>query len=122
MGYLSPLIVPFLVGLGSALLFTPVCRRLALRLDIVDRPGGRKIHGEPTPLLGGLAIAAAAVAGVVAAGRLDPLLQRILLASGGIVLLGAYDDKHPSAPGLRWWLRLLFEACLAMLVLDAGVR
>lgn len=122
MGYLSPLIVPFLVGLGSALLFTPVCRRLALRLDIVDRPGGRKIHGEPTPLLGGVAIAAAAVAGVVAAGRLDPLLERILLAGGGIVLLGAYDDKHPSAPGLRWWLRLLFEACLAILVLDAGVR
>ena len=37
-------------------LATPFCRKLALRWGLVDRPGGHKIHREPTPLLGGAAV------------------------------------------------------------------
>ena len=35
---------------------TPVARYLALKFGIVDQPGERKIHRDPVPLLGGLAI------------------------------------------------------------------
>jgi len=37
-------------------LCVPVTRRLAARFGMVDLPGGRKTHGRPIPLLGGVAI------------------------------------------------------------------
>jgi UDP-GlcNAc:undecaprenyl-phosphate GlcNAc-1-phosphate transferase len=40
----------------AACFLTPVCRALALRLKILDRPDWRKIHDQPTPLLGGVAV------------------------------------------------------------------
>ena len=39
-----------------AILLTALMRVLALRLGVVDRPGERKMHKEPVPLLGGVAI------------------------------------------------------------------
>jgi UDP-GlcNAc:undecaprenyl-phosphate GlcNAc-1-phosphate transferase len=121
-GYLSPLPAPFLVALAVALVLTPFCRRLALRYGVVDRPGGKKIHGQPTPLLGGIAIALALAAGVAASGAADQASLRILVASGLILLLGVWDDVDPHAEALRWWLRLLYEFCLAGIVVAGGVR
>ncbi len=121
MGYLAPLLIPFLVACGSAAILTPLCRRVALRLGILDQPGGKKIHQEPTPLLGGPAIALAHAAGVLASGPVDPLLLSVLVAAGLILLLGVYDDLDPHAEGVRWWLRLLFQAFLAAYVIHTGV-
>ena len=45
----------------SFLIFIPFCRWLALKLDIVDKPGGRKEHLKVTPLLGGLGVFLASV-------------------------------------------------------------
>jgi UDP-GlcNAc:undecaprenyl-phosphate GlcNAc-1-phosphate transferase len=59
---------------------------------------------------------------VAAAGPLDPSVARILLAGVGVLVLGLYDDTHPHIRALRWWLRLAVEACLALVVLDAGIR
>jgi UDP-GlcNAc:undecaprenyl-phosphate GlcNAc-1-phosphate transferase len=48
----------FVLAFLLSFLITFFVRKLALRLEIVDRPevSGRKIHKEPIPLLGGLAI------------------------------------------------------------------
>ena len=69
MGYLAPLTTPFLVAFVCVLVLSPICRRVALAFSLLDRPGGKKIHQQPTPLLGGLAIAIAQAAGVIAAYR-----------------------------------------------------
>ncbi len=121
MGYLAPLVAPFLVAFGSALVLTPLCRLVAATLGVVDRPGGKKIHGQPTPLLGGLAIAIAQGAGVLAAGPVDRAFIGIPVAAGLILLLGIYDDLDPHAEGVRWWLRLVFQGFLAALVVYGGV-
>ena len=39
-----------------SVLLTAAVRRLALRWNIVDRPGERKMHSAPIPLMGGVAI------------------------------------------------------------------
>ncbi len=121
MGYLALLFIPFLVAFGSALILTPVCRLVALRLGLVDRPGGKKIHVQPTPLLGGPAIAMSQVAGVLAGGPIDRTWASIPVAAGLILLLGIHDDLDPHAEGVRWWLRLLFEGFLAAIVINAGI-
>jgi UDP-GlcNAc:undecaprenyl-phosphate GlcNAc-1-phosphate transferase len=100
----------------------PVCRRTALLLGIVDRPGGKKIHGQPTPLLGGVGIAIAHAAAVAWSGAADAAASRILVAAGLIMVLGIWDDLDPHSEALRWWLRLVYEACLAGIVMAGGVR
>jgi len=48
-----PVALAFLVSAWA----TPIVRSFALRFGVIDSPdGGRKLHREPTPLLGGLAI------------------------------------------------------------------
>jgi UDP-GlcNAc:undecaprenyl-phosphate/decaprenyl-phosphate GlcNAc-1-phosphate transferase len=46
----------FIVALVFSVVGTPVARRVALASGVVDAPGARKVHQEPTPLLGGAAI------------------------------------------------------------------
>ncbi|MBX3440851.1 MAG: undecaprenyl/decaprenyl-phosphate alpha-N-acetylglucosaminyl 1-phosphate transferase [Planctomyces sp.] len=95
------------VGLAFlfSLVLTPVVRRLALRLGIVDAPDGhRKLHGRTVPLCGGVAVfAAMAIAlGVglaVNVGwgyvlRSDPdFMIAAAVASVLIVGLGLVDDR-----------------------------
>jgi len=121
MGYLTPLIVPFLVGCGASLGFTPLCARVARWLGILDRPTARKIHAEPIPLMGGAAIALAQMAGLLAGGVTN---REILSILGGAVLLlcmGLFDDRDPRGVGLPWRLRLLIQGAAGAFVVYAGV-
>ncbi len=47
-----------LAGLVACLVTTPICRKLAEMIDLMDRPKkeAHKKHGKATPLLGGLAL------------------------------------------------------------------
>jgi UDP-GlcNAc:undecaprenyl-phosphate GlcNAc-1-phosphate transferase len=61
-----------LIGI-TALLFaiiaTPIARRIALRIGVVDAPSQRKIHSAPVPLLGGAAIYLACVGALILFGN-----------------------------------------------------
>ncbi|HWT78926.1 MAG TPA: MraY family glycosyltransferase [Candidatus Methylomirabilis sp.] len=121
MSYLAPLFTPMVVAFGTALILTPVFRRLALALGMLDRPGSKKIHHQPTPLLGGPAIAMGLTAGLLVAGPLDPVSATILVAGGLILFLGIHDDLDSHAEGISWWLRLLFQGFLAVFVIYPGI-
>ncbi len=96
------LVTVLMTSFGVCLALTPLARAAALRCGLVDRPDGRrKLHGQPIPLAGGVAIAASA--GVVLAlafarlGRAPTPLgaERLLgmaLAALVIVAVGVADD------------------------------
>lgn len=44
------------IAVTASLFFIALFRHLAVRLGFVDRPGGRKLHGQEVPLIGGVAI------------------------------------------------------------------
>jgi UDP-GlcNAc:undecaprenyl-phosphate GlcNAc-1-phosphate transferase len=67
-------------------------RRLALRLRILDHPGGHKSHFNPVPYLGGLAVLAGVAAGLVI---FFPGLWRVLVLLALIAGLGLVDDIIP---------------------------
>jgi len=46
----------FVAALVLALILTPLSRKLALKLKLVDTPGDRKIHQDDKPYGGGIAI------------------------------------------------------------------
>jgi UDP-GlcNAc:undecaprenyl-phosphate/decaprenyl-phosphate GlcNAc-1-phosphate transferase len=79
--------VAVIVGFVCALVATPLAAAVARRLGFVDAPGRLKVHDDPVPYLGGVAVFAA-LAGPVAAER--PLL---LLPIGLALVLGLIDDR-----------------------------
>jgi UDP-N-acetylmuramyl pentapeptide phosphotransferase/UDP-N-acetylglucosamine-1-phosphate transferase len=49
-------VIAFAIALLASLCLTVPIRHLALRYGMVDKPGPRKVHLDPIPLLGGIAI------------------------------------------------------------------
>lgn len=62
------LAIPALTAAVVAYLLSPVAARLAIRVGAIDMPAARKIHSQPIPRLGGLAVIASCIAGLFVAG------------------------------------------------------
>ena len=77
---------------------TPVAMRAAWRLGVVDRPGGRRIHDRPIPLLGGVAIFLGILMAVLPNLDVDRRYASILIGAGLICLLGVVDDRFGIPP------------------------
>jgi UDP-GlcNAc:undecaprenyl-phosphate/decaprenyl-phosphate GlcNAc-1-phosphate transferase len=98
-----------LLGLSSAalaLLLTPVVGRISALLGLVDAPGGRKVHTQSVPRLGGVAVVASAAIALflitaftpIAASGMLPALQPLLLGGLLIFLAGVVDDVRGLGP------------------------
>ena len=103
--------VSFVLAMVLAFAVTPLARRAAIRLDIVDHPGGRKAHLSPVPYLGGVAIYAAFIAILVLAmatvahdSDYAQALGQLLAIVGGaslMALMGLCDDRYDLPPGVK---------------------
>lgn len=116
-----PEIFAFATALFAAGSLTPAARQLALRLGVVDRPGARKLHLNPVPLLGGLAIYTAVVLAAIFAvdGGLRSEVLAILAAATLLAAVGFLDDRG----WLHHQVKLFVAMPLAGLILvAAGVR
>jgi UDP-GlcNAc:undecaprenyl-phosphate GlcNAc-1-phosphate transferase len=106
----------FLSALIITLILTRLCRSLAIRFEIFDQTNSRKIHKEPKPYLGGLA---------VFFGFFGPLLfvtssEIIMYLFYGSLLvtsLGLIDDLY----GLSGSVKLLGISGAVVLVAPAGL-
>ncbi len=114
----------FLLIFASALVLavggTPVVRYVALRLGVVDRPSARKIHLNPIPLLGGVAIYGAFIAAVLIFGnrfRLHELVS-ILVGASLMSFLGLWDDRRSLSP----FFKLIGQFAAASILVFTGVR
>lgn len=110
----------FSAALAFAIGGTPLVRRIAWRIGVTDKPSERKVHTEPMPLLGGLAIYAAVMLALVLLGhRLEiAQLAGILIGATLVSFLGLWDDSRPLPPAVR----LLAQFGAAAIVVASGVR
>ncbi len=140
-GYIAA--VAFLLSYG----LTALARKAALALGVLDHPGERKIHREPKPLLGGVALwlALVLVIGghvaalpllrehglvlrlfpeVIAKFETLPLVQPTLFAllTGSILVLvtGLADDLY--GPHFPPWAKLMGQVLAATFPVAVGVR
>lgn len=60
------LLVAAVLAAVVSLVLTPVAKPLARRFALVDHPGGHRVHAEPTPVLGGLAVASGTLVAALA--------------------------------------------------------
>lgn len=119
--------VILLIGMLTAFVLTPLIRRLAIRVGMVDLPGERRIHKSPIPRGGGLSIyfgfhAACAVLFLV---PWIPFVSKMdlhwwwsfFLISTWLVLVGLFDDAH----GLRPTVKLLGQIIAAAAAYAADI-
>ncbi len=120
------------VYLGScamALMTTPIVIRFGRWLNIVDSPGIRKVHSEPIPRIGGVAILISMMGLVIPVLFLQnvigdsfrsvlPKVVALLVAAGFVFLIGLVDDIR----GLRVRVKLLAQFVAAVTVCYTGVR
>ena len=125
------LVAAFVSAAVIALLITPLVKRLAIRLDNVDRPDHRRVNKRPIPRGGGIAVATAFIVvalGVLVANNqfdivdiprsLDQSELVALLVGGAVAtFLGVLDDTLQLRA--RW--QLLGQVALAAFAVIAGI-
>lgn len=81
----------------------PICERLG----VMDQPNARKLHSQPTPLFGGIALitiifplGVAATFFTSSPAKANPMLTAAL-ASTAIGIIGIIDDRHEISPRMR---------------------
>ncbi|MCS7310366.1 MAG: undecaprenyl/decaprenyl-phosphate alpha-N-acetylglucosaminyl 1-phosphate transferase [Armatimonadetes bacterium] len=112
----------FFVAAVLAALITPAVRALAIRMGVIDQPDERRVHCQPTPRWGGIAIYLAFWAVVIPLelwmGRWSHTLTALLVIGTGIALLGMLDDKRHLSP--LWQMVTLLGAGVALTLF--GIR
>jgi UDP-GlcNAc:undecaprenyl-phosphate/decaprenyl-phosphate GlcNAc-1-phosphate transferase len=118
----------FAAALVIGLVVTPIVRTLAHRLELLDMPGGRKVHQIPVPRLGGVAmviafgvaigLATMASPDLGAAGVLRPNRAPAILAGVSLLLvIGIVDDVR----GMRALVKLGFQVAAALVAFGLGL-
>lgn len=138
--------IVYAVALGSSFItsaiLTSVVRAAAIRWNFVDNPGDRKVHVEPKPLLGGVAIVVSfyLVIGIGVAAALgaagfgwdwaqlnvvsflgDDVLRKLVgIFAGGLVIfvLGLIDDIRVLNPERK----LIGQIVASVLLVGCGIR
>lgn len=100
------ILLAFIVTANVILLIRP----LALRLGLVDQPGGRKQHHGVVPLIGGLAICCGFMIAVLTLPFSLGQYRALFVAAIMLVFVGTLDDFKELSPKAR--LAAQFIACL----------
>lgn len=107
----------FLLILNVCLIYA--FRFIAPHIKLIDYPGGRKTHTNPTPLVGGLAIYLTLLAGVMFNNDWNSNFCMIILWAGAIVFIGCLDDIS----NVRWPIRLSVQVAASFgVVLSTGIK
>src|SRR6202040_2397684 len=114
-------LIAFGVALFGSLGLTAPVRQFALRVGLVDKPGPRKVHLKPIPLLGGIAIYLGFAAAILLTQHGVMQQQTIAIFTGATLLaiVGFLDDS-----GVLHHQGKLFIGMpvAALLLLASGIR
>lgn len=111
-------ILVFAGTLVLALGAIPVARNLAPRLKMMDMPSARKVHVQPMPRIGGLAIYLVVLIVILILGRRYLIqLGSILVGATGVSFLGLVDDRW----GVRPIAKLIGQILAALLLYATGI-
>ena len=109
------MIGPTAASFSLCLLAMFALRPLAIALELIDRPGGRKTHHGDVPVVGGLAMLLGIVFGLGFVPLSDIAVTSFLAACVLLVTVGLLDDRFDLSP----WTRLPVQISAA-LILIAG--
>lgn len=110
---------PFIFSTLLSLLLTPIIRQIAIKIGAVDIPkDDRRVHKEPMPLMGGLAIYISVIIAFLIFLPLDKTLASIIIGGTIIVIGGVIDDMRELSPKAKF----LFQIIGALVLVAGDVR
>lgn len=97
---LSWFFIAFAVAAAVTAILTPLARKTAIKVGLVDQPNSRRINKTPMPTGGGMAI----FAGFFAASLIVeiPHFEITALCAFLILILGLIDDRFELSPGVKF--------------------
>lgn len=100
-----------LISFILSLMIVYITKKIAIKTNFVDKPNERKMHKQPKPLLGGVAIYLTILIMTSFYGHFHFSLQMKQLAvlSGLLVLMGMYDDKFD----MKAWHKLICQLIIS---------
>jgi UDP-GlcNAc:undecaprenyl-phosphate GlcNAc-1-phosphate transferase len=120
----------FLLALAVSSVLTPLMRKLAITIGILDHPfSDVKTHKHPTPYLGGISVAMGMTTGLLFSrfcsnfptGTLRSL-RGMMLGGSIILLLGLIDDVKPKGLGYRFKFMVQIVAALCLISFDIRIH
>ena len=108
---LAVIVQPLLIAFVLAVALVPLCRILAIRINVVARPRADRWHRTVVPLLGGVAIGLSTLSSSLITG-LDDTLPVILFASMAIFVTGLIDDLLSLRPASKLVTQIAVAAAL----------
>lgn len=94
----------------------PLLQVNAGRWQLLDMPGGRKVHANPTPRIGGIAFGFAAVVSVFIWGTQEQVVLPMLLSALVIIGFGIWDDRA----GLNYKIKLVGQLIAVLVIVVFG--
>jgi UDP-GlcNAc:undecaprenyl-phosphate GlcNAc-1-phosphate transferase len=110
---LPAMLISFVVTVAVMLALHPA----AIKIGLVDHPGGRKRHNGTIPIIGGLAMFAGMSVGVFLIGPPTMGFVSALVAGSLLVTIGAIDDSISLPPATR-----VITQVSAVLIMIFGAR
>lgn len=105
-----------LFSFAATFALTPASIVLGMQWGFVDQPSERKIHGTPTPRIGGLAVYLGFVGAILVNSILEDWMAAILVAGSLLLVVGILDDARE----LPAWSKLVAQLAAAGLVVYSG--
>ncbi|MFA6940930.1 MAG: MraY family glycosyltransferase [Clostridiaceae bacterium] len=109
----------FFIAMVISFALTPLVKKLAVKLDIIDIPkDARRVHNRPIPLIGGLAIYISFTVMLIGTGIFTKEKLAILIGGTIILIGGLLDDKYDLKPVQK----LIFQISAALVLIFMGVE
>ena len=102
----------------SSFILLFVCRKLAKKVGLVDKPNERKLHVGQVPLIGGIAIYLATMFNICLVVDVDSSAMLYMICSSVLIVLGALDDRFD----LSFKTRLLVQTVISLAMILVGYK
>jgi UDP-GlcNAc:undecaprenyl-phosphate GlcNAc-1-phosphate transferase len=109
-------LLAFLIALFASMTLTVPVRALALRVGMVDLPGPRKVHLQPIPLLGGLAMYGGVMLAIIFAFDGAARAQSVGIVTGAtlVAAVGFLDDRGWLHHQVKLFVGMPLAACILL--------
>jgi len=109
-------LLAFFIALFASMMLTVPVRALALRVGMVDLPGPRKVHAQPIPLLGGLAMYGGVMLAIVFAfdGAARQQSAGIVTGATLVAAVGFLDDRGWLHHQIKLFVGMPVAACILL--------
>ena len=106
----------FLISTIITILLMPIFINLAYKANIMDIPDARKVHSNPTPRVGGIAMVLGAFIPILLWAPMGQFVKSILIGSGIIVFFGLIDDTR----NIGFKIKFIAQIIAALIVIQYG--